>query len=323
MPLFALVAGPFLAEHLCFSLPLRWVRPVVAGTAVFISAWCWFPLSGQYYRLLFTPARFGLGGSPSYFPYDLPLFLRKTGFRGNIFNSSGLGGFILYNCYPDLLPLTDGRWEIYDQRTLGLIKTAPFNRDVWQKIVTAYDIRGIVLDHTSVEAKGLLPNLVTTPTWRLVYLDNAASFWMRSDVAGVIPAIDLTNPASLPPLSARVDDARILDIFLNNVGSDNLRLTNLERILSLGWREADTMEQIGFLQEKLGDWPGAEKTFARLAGICPKNVAILNELAFLNFRRGNSAGADSFLRRALELEPGNKTSMEILRGMKLMSRPAP
>lgn len=315
MPLFALVAGPFLAEQLRILLPqgLPWARRLAAGAALAILAWCWFPLSGKYYQVIFTPSRFGFGVSPSYFPHALAPFLKEVGYRGTVFNSSPLGGFFLYHNYPDQLPLSDGRWEIYDRRILQAIERAPFDGALWQRLVERYDIRGVLLQHASNEARGLLPNLGAGNAWRLVYLDHAASFWVRGDLAGGIPALDLGSPAALPPTPARVEDARLLDFFLKYVGATALRLANLERMLSLGWQEGRTLEQMGALQEQLGDWPGAEKTFQRLVQLEPDNAAALSELAFLNFRRGNVAAAEPLLVRALKEEPGDKRSLELLR----------
>lgn len=288
MPLFALVAAPFIAEQVPLLFPSKGrferILAIVSVPAIFL--WCLYPLSGKYYLKVATPARFGLGTTPSYYPYGLPRFLERVGFRGNIYNSDGLGGFFLYQLYPKLRPLYDGRWELYDRQVLEAIRMAPANPRLWQQLVASYDIRGVLLHHASVEARELLPRLARDQGWRLVYVDHAASFWVRSDVAGSIPAIDLSASGTLPAATSRVEDALILDHFLRNMKADDLRLKNLERILSFGWNEEATLASIGILQINLGRFAEAESTFQRLIASYPKNATAQNELKFLAYRRG-------------------------------------
>lgn len=311
MVLFALVASPFLAEHLPFVLHARSRRShiVALASSVVMLAWAWFPLSGRYYLTMEIPSRFGWGATPSFFPHGLPPFLDRIGFKGHVYNSNTVGGFYLAHFYPQKLPLTDGRWEIYDRRVLEAIRNAPRDPVLWEQLVAAYDIRGLLLQHTSPEARALIPRLPADPRWRLVYYDHAASFWMRSDLPGLPPAVDLAA-GGLPPKPARVDDCLILDVFLHDVGADDLHIRNLERIAAFGWETEHALEQIGVTQLKLGRWADAEQTFRQLEREFPKNVTALNELAFLAFRSGDPVGAESLLRRALELAPDDQRTRE-------------
>jgi len=311
MVLFVLVAAPFLAEQMQLRLPLRSraARIAALASALIMLIVSWFPLSGRYYLMMDIPSRFGWGVTPSFFPHGLPFFLERIGFKGQIFNSNTVGGFYLYHFYPQQLPLTDGRWEIYDRRVLDSIQSAPGDPATWQQLVSTYDIRGLLLQHTSSEALMLLPRLPGDPRWRLVYYDNAASFWMRSDSSGLPPAIDLAT-GELPLQPARVDDCLMLDVFLRNVGADDLHIRNLERIVTFGWKTDWALMQIGAAQIRLGRLMAAERTYRRLNHDFPKNIKALNELAFLAFRRGNLTGAESLLRQALELAPHDQQSRE-------------
>ena len=147
MVLFALVGAPLLAENLSVLVPCAvWnLRAVALPAALAMLMWSWYPLSGLYYIMMEIPSRFGLGATPSFYPYGLPSFLERTGFRGAVFNSNTLGGFYLQSFYPGRLPLTDGRLEIYDPQVLDTILLNTITPEVWRQVVASYDIRGVLL----------------------------------------------------------------------------------------------------------------------------------------------------------------------------------
>jgi hypothetical protein len=311
--LFALVAAPFFAEWLA-----RWpraTRPLRRGGAVaatvLILACCWFPLSGAYYRHMEIPARFGLGVTPSFFPHGLPAFLDEIGFEGQVLNSNTLGGFYLYHGYPERIPLTDGRWEIYDPDRLQRILNASRGPGDWRGLVREYDIRGILLAHTSPEAGALLPELQRAADWRLVYFDQAASFWMPASDPATPPPVSLDDPGLLPP-PRRPDDGLILNAFLSGVDAPELKILNLERTLEFGVREPLILAQLGAAQMQTQRFGDAEATYAALLDLQPKNTAALNELAFLAYRRGDLERAAGLMRRLVGIEPGNESYRENL-----------
>lgn len=307
MPLFALVAAPFVAENLCllFSQDVRndKIKTALSATlALAMLVWSWYPLSGNYYLRMSIPSRFGWGATPSFFPHGLPQILDRAGFKGQIYNSNTIGGFYLYHGYPQRLPLTDGRWEIYDAKTLGTIFSAPRNPAAWAWMVSTYDIRGLLLQHASPEAKMLLPTLRSQDTWRLVYYDHAVSFWMHSDTSQSPPAINLAT-ATLPPRPARPDDCIMLNIFLSMMEADELKLQNMQRALEFNWNTKALLTDIGQVQIKLQRFDQAESTFERLLRDYPNNLDALNELGFLAYQRGDLATAETMLRRAMGIAP--------------------
>jgi hypothetical protein len=307
MALFALVAAPLVAEH------SGWIRNALGKKvrtalllfpAVLMAASAAYALSGNYYLKMEIPSRFGLGVTPSHYPHGLPEFLRKSGFRGNVFNSNALGGFYLFHSFPGGVPLTDGRWEIYDRKVLNTVKRGSGDPALLQRIIAHYDIRGFLLQHPSPESRGLLPLLSHDRRWRLVYYDQAASFWARSDLPNIPPAVDLSG-GQPSPSPARFDDSIILDRFYRGVGAWELRLRNLDRITAGGSRGERAMEQLGNEEIQAGRLPEAERIFLKLYGIAPKNMTALNELAFLAYQRGDRVAAMSLLRAALDAHPGD------------------
>ncbi len=309
--LFCLAAAPFIAETLGDLVPAgrarsRWLEGVCAGLVV---VWALYPLSGAYYVQMEIPARFGWGVTPSFFPHGLPSLLAESAFEGQVLNSNTLGGFYLYHGYPRRLPLTDGRWEVYDPDDLEAILGASRDSRRWRDLVSRFDIRGLLLAHTSPEARAILPTLGRDAAWRLVYVDCGASFWTRADSSGGLPAVDSRNPQSLPrPL--RVDDGLMLNAFLAAAGARQAQALNLERTLAFGRRTELLLEQLALVQIELRRFDEAQRTLERLLAENPHNMTALNELAFLAYRRSDLEEAIDFLDRALRLEPDNEELLE-------------
>lgn len=303
--LFVLVAAPFVAEALGrpgFARPPA--RAWAIALAVLTAAYAVYPLSGAFYLQMEIPARWGFGVTPSFFPHGLPAYLERIGFRGQVLNSNTLGGFYLYHGYPERLPLTDGRWETYDAQELETVLADSRDGSSWEGLIPRYDIRGLLLAHSSPEASAILPTLGSTPGWRLVYLDQAASFWLSGGGADLPRAVDLQDARSLPPIS-RPDDGLILNEFLAAIRATELRVLNLERTLEFGVRSAFLLEQLGMLQIQTGRLDDAETTFEVLLQEQPGNVDALNELAFLAYNRGDLRRSAELMQRALRIEPEN------------------
>jgi tetratricopeptide (TPR) repeat protein len=249
------------------------------------------------------PTRFGFGATPSFFPHGLPKFLDQIDFQGNVLNSNTLGGFLTYHRYPQNLPLTDGRWEIYGPERIEAVMASTRAPGAWRNVVRVHDLRGILLAHTSPEAEALLPDLVRDASWRLVYIDHAASFWMPNAAPETPVARDPREALSALPY--RFDDAVILASFYDGIGADALRVEALERALEFGWHPQTLLEQLGPLQLGLEDYAGAERTYRRLFAQDSRNAAALNELAFLVYLRGDLDEALSLMRKALVLDADN------------------
>lgn len=184
IPLFALVAAPLIAENV--SLPLSNLPVSRQAKQAFVAVLLLFSLlalSGRYYQWFnYNPLRFGIGAPTTHLPTGFPAFLRQIQFTGQIYNNDLLGGFCLYH---GILPLVDGRWEVYDQTTLNRILRAPFDQKEWDWMVSTYNIRGVLLENGSDENKALVPRLLVGGMYRLAYSDAVSSFWVRSDIAAI------------------------------------------------------------------------------------------------------------------------------------------
>jgi len=299
MVLFALTAAPFLGENLYPHLHAKLLQRQQLLKAVVIplcAALAFFSISGKYYRHVSLPARFGLGATPLVYPYGLPAFLQRIDYRGQVFNSNILGGFFLYHEYPRMIPLTDGRWEIYDPKL--------FDTDV-PSLVKRFNISAFLLQHSCPDAREIYPELFRSSQWRLVYYDHTSSFWLKADSMPAVPTLDVSSPQSLPPPSTFIENYLDLENFLRHAGTTPARLTNLEQALQLEEAPEPLFAQLGTLQLGSGALAAAEQTFNRLLSRFPQNRIAYNGLAYIAAERGDLAAAEAVLLRGLKALPDN------------------
>lgn len=313
--LFALVAVPFIAECNAKLLPFSFRRSdyVVYLVTLMLLLWTWVPLSGKYYEKTGLPCRAGFGSTPSFFPFQLKTFLKKINFRHQIYNSNIIGGFYLYQNYPDLIPLTDGRWEIYDQNILKKTQEAPASLYLLQELKRKYNIKGILLQHVSPEANKLVPLLRKNTEWRLVYFDYSSSFWLSNDDSFYlnVPEISVDKSLQNPPI--RIDDGIMLETFLEAMHSIKGRLINLKWIYKFDKYQEQTLEKMGrlYLESRQND--KAEETLRELLQYNSDNIFALNELSYIVYLKGNTQEAISLLEHILKIDPNNVSAVENLK----------
>lgn len=179
MPLFTLTAAPLFAETISLMLPERSLaKSWKVAAAILLIGFCWLPLSGHYYQWFgYDPVRFGIGPAPQSQPTGLPAFLRQINFSGQIYNNDLFGGYCLYH---GILPLVDGRWEVYDQQELTTILRAPYDQAAWEWVLERYAIKGALLHNGAVETRALVMRFFADNSFQLVYQDNISSFWLRT-----------------------------------------------------------------------------------------------------------------------------------------------
>lgn len=177
IPIFSIPAVILLAELLVKSeKKLRCPSPIKYAIVVLLVCSIWFVMSGSFYRYFdYGKLAFGIGPSAEAMPYQLPKFLKDEGFTGVIYNSNRLGGFCLYNGF---LPMIDGRWEVYDPNMLSILLEAPLNTYQWDALIAQYGILGVLLENGMPETKALVSRFVQDGSFRQVYGDSVASFWI-------------------------------------------------------------------------------------------------------------------------------------------------
>lgn len=311
IPVFALVAAPLIGEYLSLLDSDRLRRTCAAAIAatMTIAVLVWSPRPALTYLATWVPYRFGLGLSADYVPVGLPAFLDKTGFSGPIFNSMDQGGFYEYHGYPGRIPFYDSRLQDYNPKELIAAYEAVVNANQnpagWYALERRYGFRGILLGNLpdDKEASGLLPLLSADPAWRPVYVDYAASFWMKTDQGHLPPAIDSGYVKNLVNGVSNFAQAENIDFLLEKTGLyPELRIILLEKAVRQ-WENTAFLINLGLIKLQSGNLPEAEKLFLRVLRLKPDSRLTLTTLAQIALYRNDRAMAEKYLRKALKYYP--------------------
>jgi len=318
IPLFAVVAAPLVAEIFAAGENQRIRRIAVALTAVALitGAMVWSPRPAINQLLTWVPYRFGLGAAADYVPLGLPAFLDRIRFTGPIYNTQNLGGFYEFHGYPDRIPFLDGRFEAYDPHVLyNLIETtfnAHLRPEPWYELEKRFGFQGLLLENGSGDSIGLLPVISKDNRWRLVYLDYAASFWLRTDRPDLPPAVDLAAVATLVHGVGNVAQAENLDMFLEKTSLYQMQRLRLLEQAENRWKTAYFTKSLGLLQMDLGELEAAETTFKRLLAHYPESLQTLMTLSQIALLRGDRISAENYLVKGLESFPNDADLRENL-----------
>lgn len=311
IPLFAVVCAPLIVELLSLTGSPRLRRLAVSLTTLIIisTMLTWSPRPALNHLVTWLPYRFGLGASSDYVPMGLPAFLERIRFSGPVYNSQNLGGFYEFHGYPRRIPFLDGRFEAYDPLVLGTLSETVFNAylrpEPWYALAKRFGFQGMLLENGSADSLGLLPLITKDGRWRLVYLDYAASFWLRSDRPDLPPEIDSTAVSGLVEHAQTIAQAENLDIFLDKTSRFQPQRLRLLEGAKQRWNTAYFAKNLGLLQMERGDLAAAEATFKELLSRYPTSLQTLTTLSQIALLRGDKSAAEQYLLQGLALFPND------------------
>ncbi len=154
--IFAVVTVPLLARYGTAALEsqfgeLRLGRPKPVSKPMAIVNWVLLGLLllatvGQAVAVL-SPAAIA-AAERDRFPADTVAFIRENHPAGKLFNTYNIGGYLLYQLYPDYPVFVDGRTDLYDDVFLRQYLRV-LNGDDWESVFRQYDIRLAVVEHGS------------------------------------------------------------------------------------------------------------------------------------------------------------------------------
>lgn len=123
---------------------------------------------------------FGLGLKERVFPAKAVDFIIGNNIKGNMYNSLGYGGYLMWRLFPEYKVFIDGRIEIYDEGIYKSYLDAHSNPDVWKEISEKYNVDWIILEYSRDYAKKeRMPHLVNNPDWALIYWDPVAVVYAK------------------------------------------------------------------------------------------------------------------------------------------------
>ncbi|MHA1631895.1 MAG: tetratricopeptide repeat protein, partial [Candidatus Freyarchaeota archaeon] len=154
--------------------PAIWIRSMVFVLVLTLSA-------RDLWALLKTE-RLGLGVWRNY-PEATVNFVKKHHIEGKIFNTYGLGGFLIWHLWPRVPVFIDGRTPtVYDQDFFWLYSLAERKNEIWQKLVKEYDVDIVLVsDDREIGYARLCNWLDEDERWRLVAFDDKSVLYLRKD----------------------------------------------------------------------------------------------------------------------------------------------
>lgn len=232
--------------------------------ALFAALW-W--AHGAYARLCQRDQLFGYGAFiPTQGAMD---YVEGNGVSGNMFNTYGAGGYLIYRGYPDRRVYIDGRNVDYGFRHMGMTNVAGKDPAAFAALDEQYDFSYAIIDYDAAEDPDLVSysvHLDTNPDWALVYIDDLAAVYLKRTPA---------NAALIERDAYRVLDPSVLDIDANRA------------------------------QIAAEDMPTFEAELRRAAEGDPRGVKNLDGLATLLIGEGKCADALPLVAEARKRQPRN------------------
>lgn len=102
-------------------------------------------LSLIYLTTIAFPFERGIGIA-SYFPQQISRFTKQHNLQGNMLNSYGFGGYLIWSLYPERKVFIDGRNEVYLPLLKKIVKSRTDNRQ-WNQLLKEYEIDYALLNY--------------------------------------------------------------------------------------------------------------------------------------------------------------------------------
>lgn len=157
-------------------------RQMLAGLLLAISLLGLFHYTKNHYQNFAQQDQlFGYGAfTPAKGAYE---FIEKHNLQGNMFNTYGIGGYLLNRGYPDRKVYIDGRNVDYGYPFMNEMFEASLDGEHWKKIEDTYHLTYAVIDYkaiANVGRAGYSVHLQHNPDWRLVYLDDWTGVYVKN-----------------------------------------------------------------------------------------------------------------------------------------------
>jgi tetratricopeptide (TPR) repeat protein len=247
--------------------------------------------------------RFGAGIHSGVVPQDGADFLQRASVSGTMFNTYGIGGYLIWRLWPEKKVFIDGREDLYYSAGVLQEYMDRFNSsEHWSRLVDRYDIDFAILNYpeTVPTSREKSPEILAFPRseWALVYFDDVVTIYLRRNRGNgeVIREyeIQLVQPLQRSSyMDAIIDDAAKLEQFLAEMAVQLRAHPN-------SFRAHFTLGVLSMKRgrEHLGE---AIEQFRRSIAVNPDFAPAYQNLGNIYLFRGQLAEAERMFRKALSL----------------------
>jgi len=175
VPLFAIAAIPILAEQIGSFVRIRsevktqgrllkWIVPILLASIVLVAG------------LRFVQVVQGQSKSEAEtFPKAAVDWIEENQPEGNLFNSYGWGGYIIWRLYPQYLVYIDGRADVYGDKFIYAYTDVYRAQPGWEQALDKQAVRLVLVEPES----GLASALRQSSNWEIAYEDQISVVFER------------------------------------------------------------------------------------------------------------------------------------------------
>ncbi len=184
-------------------------------------------------------------------------FVKSNNIQGPIYNNYDIGNYLDFGLYPHEKVFVDGRPEAYPKSFFEEVYFPMQNsQKVFDKFDQKYNFNVAIIAHTdtSPSGKSLLNNLIKSPNWKMVYLNNTIVIFLKnSDKNQHLIKRFLINQNNLSlshkDLSSR-NNVRQLVNFFGTVGWEKPWLSMNLRYLDFEPKNCAALQNVTFIYQK-------------------------------------------------------------------------
>ncbi len=121
----------------------------------------------------------GFGLSRITYPAQAADLLLSIGYKGNIINDSGLGGYLIWRGWPDWKVFADSRMEVGGEKALKLYNAAFTDPVVFRRLSDQYAAEAVLIRHVGSGQRNFALELAKQDDWALVHLDSVTALFLK------------------------------------------------------------------------------------------------------------------------------------------------
>ncbi len=236
-------------------------------------------------------------------------FLERENIQGNMFNTYGIGGYLMHRGYPDRKIFIDGRNVDYGFDFMARTYAAGFDKDRWDDLVHLYDMTYAIIDYDAIRQQGRLPYssvLDTHPEWALVYLDDWTAIYLKrvTENQDIIRRLGYTH-ITASDIQFRDDFAHLAP---SQIPEGILELRRMQSDNPEGVKASLALAKIAYRENRDDDAKALGEKVMSIRPYAPEPYAILGSMYA---RQKNWREAAQMYREVLRLAGDNYPDMNV------------
>lgn len=203
-------------------------RQMLAGLLLLISVFGLLRYTKNHYQNFAQQDQlFGYGAfTPAKGAYN---FIEKHDLQGNMFNTYGIGGYLLNRGYPERKVYIDGRNVDYGFEFMNATYEGGLDGEHWKLLEDKYNLSYAIIDYMAIAKvgrAGYSVHLDKNPNWKLVYLDDWTGVYVKN-IPENQDVIRASTYSLLTPIN--IDKGEVLDML--TVENKDVMIQELRRVI--------------------------------------------------------------------------------------------